>query len=77
MVKENNSFVLNIIIACFIGQNDSPMVTLENGLGVLQGKQKVTLGNLGVEPSIFYTFRNIPYAYNVSGVNNRYKVLPD
>ncbi len=52
---------------------DGPTATLEDGMGVLLGKEKWTVGNLGVEPRRYYSFRNIPYAHMVSE-ENRYKV---
>ncbi len=49
------------------------MVELANGMGTLRGKEKLTVGNLGVEPKTFYRFSNIKYAHMVSG-ENRFKV---
>ena len=50
-----------------------PRVTLDV-LGVIDGKTKYSLGNLGNERKPYYLFRNLPYATGVAD-KNRYKVI--
>ena len=50
-----------------------PVVQLP-GLGYVQGKEKLTKGNLAYPQKTYYSFRNIPFANTVSG-EKRFTVL--
>ena len=54
----------------FSGKN---VVVNIQGVGVLEGKEMLTAGNLDYEPRTYYGFRNIKYGMGVGG-SNRFKV---